>query len=107
MPSLWEWVGDATWTHEVARRFCLPSDGTSYGSVIDQDLKPPQVTMTFRNKGMTLSEIASIIALQTRGYSYTITDKHSNSYTGTVISLSYPEIPGTTNLHSVTLQLRV
>jgi len=56
---------------------------------------------------MTLSEVSAIISAITRGSTYTVTDKHAASYTGTVISISYPEIAGTTNLHTVTLQLRV
>lgn len=98
MSALWEWVPDLNWSHDITRRYCVPPDATTYGAVIDQDLRPPTVIKTFRGRGITANELALILAaLAARGDDYTLTDKFADSHTGTVLSVTSPTINGALN----------
>ena len=104
--ALWELVPEETWSREVVRRFAVPPDGSNYGNITDQFLKPPQVTHVFTGQGFTKSDLDTIIAAQSRGATYMVTDKLGNSYTGTLLSLTRKNLNGSVYFSAV-LTLRI
>lgn len=106
MPTLWELIPDTSISWDVPSQQNLPPSAGSYGDRNDIDMNPPVRSVSFRARGLTLSDVDSLIASRTRGVAYSVTDYKGRAYSGTLLAISYSVLPGTV-LHTVTLTLRV
>lgn len=106
MPNLWELIPDTTITWDVPYQHNLPSSAGTYGDRIENDLTSPVYSYTFRARGMTLTEVQAVISARSRGTPYVVTDYKGRTYSGTLLSVAYSPIGGTT-LYIISIILRV